>query len=131
VDIRMHIRPLRVSALVAVAVCVLSACASTAPSDAEKHAPEIKIYQLGDPNASRFEVVNRLWADSWRTAYGLPTYPTQEQAIAALQTEAALRGADGLLNVVCLDQGRPNWWSKSEPAILCYGIAVRARPSGG
>jgi uncharacterized protein YbjQ (UPF0145 family) len=61
----------------------------------------------------------------------LPTFPSQEQAIAALQTEAASRGADGLLNVNCLDQGRWTWSSKTEPAFLCYGIAIRVRPSQG
>jgi uncharacterized protein YbjQ (UPF0145 family) len=61
----------------------------------------------------------------------VPTFASQEQAIAALQAEAARRGADGLLNVNCLDQGRWNWSSKAEPAFLCYGIAVRMRPSQG
>jgi hypothetical protein len=69
--------------------------------------------------------------DSWRTSSWLPTYPSQEQAIAALQAEATRRGADGPVNVVCLDQGHPKWWSSSEPAILRYGIAVCARPIGG
>ena len=47
--------------------------------------------------------------------------------IAALQTEAARRGADALMNVICLNQGRPN----TEPAIVCYGIGIRLRPSKG
>jgi uncharacterized protein YbjQ (UPF0145 family) len=61
----------------------------------------------------------------------VPTFPSQEQAIAALQTEAASRGANGLLNVNCLDQGSWSWSSKTEPAFLCYGIAIRMRPSQG
>ena len=123
----MNIRRSRVSALVAVAVYLLSACASIAQSDVEKRAPEVKIYKLGDPNTSQYEVVSRPWIDSWRSAFWVPTYPSEEQAIAALQTEAARRGADGLTNVICLNQGRPN----TEPAILCYGIGIRLRPSEG
>jgi hypothetical protein len=109
-------------------LCLLSACASIAQSDGEKRAPEVKIFGLGDPNTSRYEVLNRPWVDSWRSAFWVPTYPSEEQAIAALQTEAAARrGADGLMNVICLDQGRPN----TEPAILCYGIGIRLRPRQG
>jgi hypothetical protein len=123
----MDIRRSRFSALVAVAVYLLSACAGIAQSDVEKRAPEVKIYKLGDPNASRYEVVSRPWVDSWRSAFWVPTYPSEEQAIAALQTEAARGGADALMNVICLNQGRPN----TEPAILCYGIGIRIRPSEG
>ena len=121
----MNIRRSRFSALVAVAVYLLSACAGIAQSDVEKRAPGIKIYTLADPNTSQYEVVSRPWVDSWRSALRVPTYPSEEQAIAALQTEAARQGADGLMNVICLNQGHPN----SAPAILCYGIGIRLRPS--
>jgi len=124
----MNIRRSRFSALVAVAVYLLPAGDSIAQSDAEKRAPEVKmIYELGGPNTSQYEVVSRPWVDSWRSAFWVPTYPSEEQAIAALQTEAARRGADALMNVICLNQGRPN----TEPAIVCYGIGIRLRPSKG
>ena len=123
----MNIRSSRFSALVAVAVYLLSAGAGIAQSDVEQRAPEVKIYKLSDPNTSQYEVVSRPWVDSWRSAFWVPTFPSQEQAIAALQTEAARRGADGLVNVICLNQGRPN----TEPAIVCYGIGIRLRPSKG
>jgi hypothetical protein len=119
----MNIRSSRFPALVAVAVCLLSA--SIAQSDVEKRAPEVKIYESGEPNTSQYEVVSRPWVDSWRSAFWVPTYPSEEQAIAALQAEAARRGADALMNVICLNQGRPN----TEPTIVCYGIGIRLRPS--
>ena len=122
----MDIRRSRFSALVVVAGCLLSAGASIAASDGEMRASEIRIYQLGDPDASPYEVVSRPWVDSWRSALWVPTYPSEEQAIAALQNEAARGGADALMNVICLNQGRPN----AEPAILCYGIGIRLRPKG-
>jgi hypothetical protein len=122
----MDIRRSRVSALVAVAACLLSAGASIAANDAEKGASEIKIYKLGDPDTSQYEVVSRPWVDSWRSALRVPTYPSEEQAIAALRIEAARGGADALMNVICLNQGRSN----AEPAILCYGIGIRLRPKG-
>ncbi len=123
----MNIRRSRFSVVVALAVYLLSAGTSIAQSDIEKRAPEVKIYKLGDPNTNQYEVVSRPWVDSWRSAFWVPTYPSEEQAIAALQTEATRGGADALMNVTCLNQGRPN----TEPAILCYGIGIRLRPSKG
>ena len=127
----MNICSSRLSALVAGAAYVLCAGAGIAQSDVEQRAADVKIYDLGEISSSRYEVVGRPWVDSWRSAFWVPTFPSQEQAIVALQTEAARRGADGLLNVNCLDQGRWNWSSNTEPAFLCYGIAIRVRPSQG
>jgi hypothetical protein len=117
--------------LVAAAACVLGACASITQSDVDPRAGDIKIYALGEINGDRYEVVGRPLTDTWRSAFWLPTHPTREQAVAALQTDAAARGADGLLNVNCLDQGRWQWSSNTEPAFLCYGTAIRVRPSRG
>jgi hypothetical protein len=123
----MDIRRSRFFAFVALAAYLLSACAGIAQSDVEKRAPEVKIYEMGNRNATQYVVVSRPWVDSWRSAFWVPTYPSEEQAIVALQTEAARRGADALMNVMCLNQGRPN----TEPSIVCYGIAIRLRPSKG
>ena len=127
----MKLRSSRLAALVTAAACVLCAGAGIAQGDVEQRASQLKIYALGEISVGRYEVVGRPWVDSWRSAFWVPTFASQEQAIAALQTEAARRGADGLLNVNCLDQGRWTWSSKTEPAFLCYGIAIRVRPSQG
>jgi hypothetical protein len=125
----MKIRGFGLSALVGGALCALSSGACIAQSDVEQRARELKVYVSGEINMSRYEVVGRPWIDSWRSAFWLPTFPSQEQAIAALQTEAARRGADGLVNVICLDQGHGKWSASTEPAFLCYGIAIRVRQS--
>jgi hypothetical protein len=125
----MNTHTSRISALAA-ALCVFSSSASIAQNNVEKRAPEIRIYKLGELNESRFEAVGRPWADSWRSAFWVPAYPSQEQAIAASQAEAARLGADGLINVICLDQGRSKWSSNTDPAIVCSGIAIRIRPGG-
>ena len=125
----MTIRSPRLCALVAASIYVLCADIGIAQDDVGQRASELKIYTFGEINPNGYEVVGRPWIDSWRSAYSAPTFPSQEQAIAALRTEAARRGADGLLNVSCLDQGRWKWSSNTEPAFLCYGIAIRSRPS--
>lgn len=121
----------RRAALVVIAVGVLSGCASTPPSGGESRADAVKVYELGQIAVNRYDVVSHIWADSWRSATGMPLHPNEGQGVASLRAEAARLGADGLVNVVCLDQGRPNWWSSPAPAYLCYGIAVRVKASAG
>jgi len=127
----MKIRSAWLSALVAGSAAALCAGAGIAQGTAEQRAPEIRIYALGEITANRYDVVGRPWGDSWRSAFWVPTFATQEEAIAALRTEAAGRGADGLFNVNCLDQGRWTWTASTEPAFLCYGVAIRVRPGQG
>ena len=127
----MNVRGSLVSALVAGTACVLAAGACTAQGGVEARSSDIKVYGPDELSVSRYEVVGRPWTDSWRTAFWLPTFSSAEQAIDALKTEAAGRGADGLVNVFCLDQGHWMWSTDKEPAYLCYGTAIRVRPSQG
>ena len=119
------------SALIATAGCALAGCASVPDENVQRRASEIRIYSGSELTSNRVDVVSHIWVDSWRTAYADLTYPTEADAIAALRVEAARLNAEALVNVVCLDQGRRQWWSKPEPAILCYGNAVRVRPREG
>jgi hypothetical protein len=127
----MKLRSSLLAAIVAGSLSALCAGAGLAQGNGEPPAPQLKTYGFGEIGMGRYEVVARLWGDSWRSAFWVPTFPTQEQAIAALRTEAARRGADGLLNVSCRDQGPWSWSSSAEPAFLCYGIAIRLRPGQG
>jgi len=123
----MKLRSSRFSALVAVAVCVLSGCASAPQSGVERQGGEVKVYEPEQLTQGQYEVVRHLWVDSWRTAFWLPSDSSEADGIASLQAEAARLGANGLINVSCRDQGHSIWsWSR-EPAILCYGNAIRVR----
>jgi hypothetical protein len=127
VEIKMKLQNAQLSALVAVAAWALSGCASAPKSGVQGGATEIKIYGSDQLAASQYEVVTRIWVSSWRTAFWLPTYPSEAEAIASLQVEAARLDADGLINVFCLDQGHSKWSWSSGPAVLCYGNAIRVR----
>ena len=123
----MKIRSPRFSALVAVVACVLSGCASTPPSGVEGDVTGVKIYESNQLVPNQYEVVGRIWVDSWRSAFRLPAYASEAEARASLQAEAARRGADGLINVFCSDLGHSKWTWSSGPAVLCYGNAIRVR----
>ncbi len=127
----MKIRRSTLAALAAVTGGVLAGCASAPTQEAQAQAAEIKVYRMTELAGSRVEVVSHLWADSWTSSFWSPTYARQDDAIASLRAEAARLGADALVNVVCLDQGHPQWSQSAEPAILCYGSAVHVRRGEG
>ena len=119
------------STFVAVALWVISGCASVPQSGVERAATEVRVYESNNLSANQYEILRRLWVDSWRSAFWLPTYPSETEGIASLQAEASRLGADGLINVVCLDQGPSKWSSSTGPRVLCYGNAIRLRRSAG
>ena len=123
----MKIRSSRFSAFVAIAVCVIAGCASAPRTGVETKAAEVKVYEPEQLAQGQYELVRYLWVDSWRTAFWLPRAPSEAAGIASLQAEAARLGANGLINVSCLDQGHFVWSRRREPAILCYGNAIRVR----
>jgi hypothetical protein len=112
----------------AVALCVLCACAGAPRGGAESRpAVEVKVYEPEQLVQDQYEIVRYLWVDSWRTAFWLPSEPSEAEGIATLQAEAARLGANGLINVSCRDQGHYFWSWRKDPAILCYGNAIRVR----
>ena len=123
----MKLQNSRFPALIVVVLCVLSGCASVPKSGVESQADQVKIYEANQLVRSQYEVVRYLWVDSWRTAFWLPTASSEAEGIASLQAEAVRLGANGLVNISCIDQGHFMWsWSR-EPSILCYGDAIRVR----
>jgi len=112
----------------AVALCVLCACAGAPRGGADSRpAADIRVYEPEQLVQDQYEIVRYLWVDSWRTAFWLPSESSEAGGIATLQAEAARLGANGLINVSCRDQGHYFWSRSREPAILCYGNAIRVR----
>jgi hypothetical protein len=121
------LRPLTVAA----ASCLACSCASPPQAGSEVRTAPVQAYTANPYVGTPYEVLSPLWAGSWRTALRLPTYPTKDEAIAALQTEAAKLNADALINVSCLDQGPSTWFKSNEPGFLCYGVAIRVARTQG
>ena len=119
------------SLLIAVTLSVCG-CATAPSAEVEARTKAIQVYEM-DPYRffipQPYDVVGRIWNDSWRSAFWIPTYPTKEAAIAAMQTEAARLNANALISVSCMDQRGSTWFHGSEPAFLCYGVAIQVRQS--
>jgi len=113
------------SLLIAGAVSLASGCASTPPGDSEGHPAVVPIYEMNPFVGKRYEIVGRVWTGTWRSAFWVPTYPKMDDALAAMQTEAARMNADALVSVSCLDQRGSTWFQGNQPAYLCYGVAIQ------
>lgn len=118
----MRIRLSRLS-LIAGAAAVAAGCASTPPADTAR-AP-VQVYSNNPFVGKPYDITGRIWTGTWKTAYGVPLYPTRDEAIASMQNEAAALNADALISVGCLDDGRSKWFASNEPGFLCYGVAIK------
>ncbi len=90
---------------------------------AQMEAP-LKIYAVGEIAPDRYSVVRRLWVDSRRSAFEIPRYPHSGEAIGAIVNAAARAGANGVVNLHCVNDRRPD---SGADAFLCYALAVKVR----
>jgi hypothetical protein len=104
-------RPLLVLALFA-----LAGCASRAPVD-QVAADRVAVHESTTSAPPRFEVVRRLWVESWRSAFFVPTYASAEDGRADLQREAARLGGNGIINFGC--------YPLRGTRLVCNGTVVR------
>ena len=118
--------PMRLPVILLPAAAALTlACGCASAPQAGAPPANVAVYPANPYVGKPYDVLGPVWAGSWRTAFRLPTYPTRDEAVAALQTEAANLNADALISVSCLDQGRSTWFKSDEPGFLCYGVAIR------
>jgi hypothetical protein len=103
-------------------VLAAAACTNASAQEPLRQAP-LPTFDATQLTPDRYTVVRRLWVDSWRTAFDVPTRPESSAALAQLSDEAAKLGADALTNVVCLDDRRA-WFHRG---YFCYGLAVKLK----
>ena len=85
---------------------------------------EVRIYEPGNLTRDRYEIVTRLWVESWRSAFHVPSHADRPAAIAGLKAEAARLGANALTNVACLADDSPLWGSSPH---FCYALAIKVK----
>ena len=85
-------------------------------------AARVKVFDATELPLDRYEVVKRIWTETWRASFWVPTYNDAADAIAALTSKAADAGANGVINLHCLnDMG--GWGS----GYFCYGLAIKLK----
>ena len=98
------------------AFCVAGGSALAADS-----AP-VKIFDATELALDRYTVVKRIWTQTWRSAFWVSNYDDASDAIAALTSKAADEGANGVIDLHCLnDTG--GWVS----GYFCYGLAIKLK----
>jgi hypothetical protein len=103
----------------AAALLALSAC-SSAPKQAGD-ASQVQIYRSMQLTPTRYTTVKRIWIDDWRSNFTYPSFDNEHAGIDAMKREAAKVGANGIMNVICLDPSS----GKGKSRLLCYGDAVK------
>lgn len=101
---------------------VLSSAPVFAQGDAA--AAPLKVYAAGETSVDRYTVVKRLWTADLRSLFHVPQYATSGEGIAALVSAANAAGANGMVNVYCLNEATGHGGSDS---FLCYGLAIRTK----
>jgi hypothetical protein len=88
---------------------------------AQEPAP-VRVFDAGELTLARFTVVERLWTGTLRASLWIPEYDDAAAAIAALTAKARDLGADGIVNLHCLNDG--GGWGAS---YLCYALAIKLK----
>jgi hypothetical protein len=96
---------------------LVSGCANQPPA-APVAAEQVSVHQSVASAPSNFKVIKRYWVDSWASAFMVPTYASQEDAMQAFRQHAADLGGNGIINFGC--------YRKHDDASLgCNGTVVR------
>jgi hypothetical protein len=107
----------RITAIsVALSATVLGGCATLKAED-------VKVYTPAQLKQGEYETVARLWVETWRPRFWVPTYSSPGDGIEGLQDKAAALGANGLINVDCY--GDKGFFSFGSDSFTCYGKAIK------
>jgi len=82
----------------------------------------VRIYDTGELTLDRYTVIERLWTGTWRASFWVPHHDDPSSAIAALTSKAADLGADGVVNLHCVNDA--GGWGGG---YYCYGLAIKFR----
>jgi hypothetical protein len=82
----------------------------------------VRVFDAGELTLDRYTVVKRLWTGTWRASFWVPEYGDAAAAISAITEEARSLGADGVVNLHCLNDA--GGWSAG---YLCYALAIKLK----
>ena len=114
----MKLRAISIAWLMS-AVAVTAGCAGTTGGK------DLRLVELGEVPQGSYDLVERVWGNTWYTPFYVPWYATEQDAMAGLMTQASIRGADAVANAVCTPAA--TWWGGTR--YFCHGDAVKMRPA--
>lgn len=84
----------------------------------------VTVYDATQLALGSFVVVERIGAQGWRSAFGVPGHRTEQAAQSAVLARAAQAGADGVINLKCMAQTDRLF---NPAGHYCYANAIRLR----
>jgi hypothetical protein len=96
--------------------------AGAIPALAGEADPPVRIFDTGELTLDRYTVIERLWTGTWRAAFWIPAHRDASSAIDALTAQAADLGADGVINLHCVNDA-----GGISRGYYCYGLAIRLK----
>ena len=93
---------------------LLAGCATQAPVPPE----QVAVHDSVTSAPVNYKVIQRVWVDSWASAFILPTYASREAAAQAMRQKAADLGGNGVLNFGC-------YRKYADDSLGCNGTVVR------
>lgn len=103
------------------AACAMAQANPPAAPPADPQA--IPVYESVTSTPKRYEVVKRLWTESWRSLLAVPGYESREEAVAAFRAHAASLGGDAVINFGCYRL--PGVFGSGSRRLVCNGTIVR------
>lgn len=101
-------------------LCTL--CLGAVPVMGADDVAPVRVFDAGELTPDRYTVIERLWTGTWRASFWIPSHDDAGAAVAALTRKAASLGADGVVNLHCLND--TGGWGGG---YYCYGLAIRLK----
>lgn len=105
---------------IAAALLVIAGTGASAQDKAE-NAP-VRVFDAGELTPDRYTVIERVWTSTWRAPFWFPSHDDAGAAVAALTRKAASLGANGVVNLHCVNDAG-GWGGR----YYCYGLAIKLK----
>ena len=99
------------------AALLVAGCASQ-PTEAPVSAEQVSVHQSVASAPVNFRIIKRYWTESWASAFLVPTYASQDEAMQAFRRHAADLGGNGIINFGCYRR-------YDDTSLGCNGTVVR------
>ena len=87
----------------------------------------LKVYSPGELPFARYTVIERLWVQMAESAFYIREHSDSGAAITALVDEATRIGADGVVNLYCLNGAQMTAQLFQQAGWYCYGNAIKLK----
>ena len=108
--------------IVAIAAVLLFVLGTVSVAGHAADAAPVRVFDAGELTPDRYTVIERIWTGTWRASFWVPSHEDAGAAVAALTSKAANLGANGVVNLHCVND--TGGWGGG---YTCYGLAIQLK----